>query len=175
MQETVTKATWRIEARSESKQLELRAGVRRLGSNEEGQPQSVDSLIEALAVKDPLDELQVVLPSVSNWMHCVSHRMHYEDKRSPQHTCQQSMAETDTACGGEVHLESSIEVQGGSLKGLEWREAEEVEWGEVLRVSQRGMWAARGFLWEEAARSVAALLACPAAWEGDHFLQVGRP
>ena len=59
-------------------------------------------------------------------------------------------------------------------QGLEWREAEEVEWGDVLRVSQRGMWASRGFLWEEAARNVACLLACPAAWDGDHFLQVSR-
>lgn len=42
----------------------------------------------------------------------------------------------------------------------------------MLRVSQRGMWASRGFLWEEAARNVACLLACPAAWDGDHFLQV---
>ena len=49
-----------------------------------------------------------------------------------------------------------------------------MEWGEVLRVSQRGMWASRGFLWEEAARNVACLLACPAAWDGDHFLQVKR-
>ncbi len=47
-----------------------------------------------------------------------------------------------------------------------------MEWGDVLRVSQRGMWASRGFLWEEAARNIACLLACPAAWDGDHFLQV---
>ncbi|KAK9901648.1 hypothetical protein WJX75_006561 [Coccomyxa subellipsoidea] len=92
------------------------AGVRRLGSDEEGQPLSVESFIEALAAKDALAELQ----------------------------------------------------------GLEWREAEEVEWGDVLRVSQRGMWASRGFLWEEAARNVACLLACPAAWDGDHFLQVSE-
>ncbi|BDA42201.1 probable Syndetin [Coccomyxa sp. Obi] len=92
------------------------AGVRRLGSDEEGQPQSVECFIEALACKDAFEELQ----------------------------------------------------------GLEWREAEEVEWGDVLRVSQRGMWASRGFLWEEAARNVACLLACPAAWDGDHFLQVSE-
>lgn len=57
-------------------------------------------------------------------------------------------------------------------KELEWREAEEVEWGDVLRVTQRAMWASRRFLWEEAARNVGSLLACPAAWDGDHFLQV---
>jgi hypothetical protein len=36
------------------------------------------------------------------------------------------------------------------------------------------MWASRRFLWEEAARCVGSLLACPAAWDGDHFLQA-RP
>lgn len=35
------------------------AGVRRLGSDEEGQPLSVESFIEALAAKDALAELQV--------------------------------------------------------------------------------------------------------------------
>ena len=58
------------------------------------------------------------------------------------------------------------------MQELEWREAEEMEWGDLLRVSQRGMWASRRFLWDEAARNVAALLACPSAWDGDHFLQV---
>ena len=47
-----------------------------------------------------------------------------------------------------------------------------MEWGDLLRVSQRGMWASRRFLWDEAARNIAALLACPSAWDGDHFLQV---
>ena len=37
------------------------AGVRRLGSDEEGQPLSVESFIEALAAKDALAELQVWL------------------------------------------------------------------------------------------------------------------
>ncbi|EIE20688.1 hypothetical protein COCSUDRAFT_57256 [Coccomyxa subellipsoidea C-169] len=96
-----------------SQALQLARSMGQAGADEEGQPQSVESFIEALAAKDALAELQ----------------------------------------------------------GLEWREAEEVEWGDVLRVSQRGMWASRGFLWEEAARNIACLLACPAAWDGDHFLQ----
>ncbi len=50
-----------------------------------------------------------------------------------------------------------------------------MEWGDLLRVSQRGMWASRRFLWDEAARNIAALLACPSAWDGDHFLQVWAP
>ena len=58
---------------------------------------------------------------------------------------------------------------------LEWREAEEMEWGDLLRVSQRGLWASRRFLWDEAARNIAALLACPSAWDGDDFLQVTPP
>ena len=49
-----------------------------------------------------------------------------------------------------------------------------MEWGDVLRVSQRGLWASRRFLWDRAARNIAALLACPSAWDGDHFLQVWR-
>lgn len=50
-----------------------------------------------------------------------------------------------------------------------------MEWGDLLRVSQRGLWASRRFLWDEAARNIAALLACPSAWDGDHFLQVTPP
>lgn len=50
-----------------------------------------------------------------------------------------------------------------------------MEWGDLLRVSQRGLWASRHFLWDEAARNIAALLACPSAWDGDHFLQVTPP
>ena len=61
------------------------------------------------------------------------------------------------------------------VQELEWREAEEMEWGDLLRVSQRGLWASRRFLWDEAARNIAALLACPSAWDGDHFLQVPHP
>ena len=47
-----------------------------------------------------------------------------------------------------------------------------MEWGDLLRVSQRGMWASRRFLWDASARNMAALLACPSAWYVDHFLQV---
>lgn len=54
---------------------------------------------------------------------------------------------------------------------LELREAEEAEWGEVLRVTQRGVAGSRSLLWEEAAQKVAAMLSSPAAWDGDHFLQ----
>ena len=49
-----------------------------------------------------------------------------------------------------------------------------MEWGDLLRVSQRGLWTSRRFLWDKAARNIAALLACPSAWDGDHFLQVWR-
>ena len=50
-----------------------------------------------------------------------------------------------------------------------------MEWGDLLRVSQHGLWGSRRFLWDEAARNIAALLSCPSAWDGDHFLQVTPP
>ena len=31
-----------------------------------------------------------------------------------------------------------------------------MEWGDLLRVSQHGMWASRRFLWDESARNIAA-------------------
>ena len=47
-----------------------------------------------------------------------------------------------------------------------------MEWGEVLKVVQSGLVNGRRFLWDEAARKIGILLASPAAFEGEHFLQV---
>ena len=69
-----------------------------------------------------------------------------------QHSC----------CDSRAHIGATDVVQV-QVQELEWREAEEVEWGDLLRVSQRGMWASRRFLWDEAVRNTAALLACPSA------------
>lgn len=46
-------------------------------------------------------------------------------------------------------------------------------WGEVLQAVGGGLQAARSFLWDGAARKLTTLLASPAAFEGEHFLQVG--
>ena len=44
-------------------------------------------------------------------------------------------------------------------------------WGEALERVAEGLAAGRRWLWDEAARRVGILLAAPAAFEGEHFLQ----
>lgn len=44
-------------------------------------------------------------------------------------------------------------------------------WGEALERVAEGLSAGRRWLWDEAARRVGILLAAPAAFEGEHFLQ----
>jgi hypothetical protein len=48
-------------------------------------------------------------------------------------------------------------------------------WGAALESVAEGLAAGRRWLWDEAARKVSILLAAPAAFEGEHFLQVRRP
>lgn len=55
---------------------------------------------------------------------------------------------------------------------VELREAAEREWGDALVAVANGLRGGRLLLWDEVARRVGALLASPAAWEGEHFLQV---
>lgn len=59
------------------------------------------------------------------------------------------------------------------LQDLGAAELEELEWGEGLRLVQRGLAGSQGFLWDEAVRKISILLSSPAAFEGEHFLQVG--
>ncbi len=60
------------------------------------------------------------------------------------------------------------------MGGQEVERAEEAEmvWGEVLQAVGGGLQAARSFLWDGASRKLSTLLASPAAFEGEHFLQV---
>ena len=44
-------------------------------------------------------------------------------------------------------------------------------WSEALERVAEGLSAGRRWLWDEAARKVGILLAAPAAFEGEHFLQ----
>lgn len=44
-------------------------------------------------------------------------------------------------------------------------------WGKALERVAEGLSAGRRWLWDEAARRVGILLAAPAAFEGEHFLQ----
>ena len=60
------------------------------------------------------------------------------------------------------------------MQGLQVQEREEVEWGEVLHVVHSGLVASRSLLWDESERKIIALLSSSSAFEGDHFLQVGR-
>ena len=48
----------------------------------------------------------------------------------------------------------------------------EAIWGEALLRVAEGLTSGRRWLWDEAARKVAMLLAAPAAFQGEHFLQV---
>ena len=43
----------------------------------------------------------------------------------------------------------------------------------LLQAVHTGLLSGRHLIWEEAARRIAVLLSCPAAFEGEHFLQVG--
>ena len=47
-----------------------------------------------------------------------------------------------------------------------------VLWSEALVSVAESMSSGRRWLWDEAARKVATLLAAPAAFQGEHFLQV---
>ena len=65
---------------------------------------------------------------------------------------------------------SAVELR----QDVELREAAEREWGDALAAVASGLRGGRALLWDEVARRVGALLASPAAWEGEHFLQVHR-
>ena len=56
-------------------------------------------------------------------------------------------------------------VQNGYLQVL---------WGEALMQVEEGLKAGRRWFWDEASRKVGMLLAAPAAFQGEHFLQA-RP
>lgn len=47
----------------------------------------------------------------------------------------------------------------------------QVLWGEALMQVEEGLNAGRRWLWDEASRKVGMLLAAPAAFQGEHFLQ----
>ncbi len=56
-------------------------------------------------------------------------------------------------------------------QAAEQREANERDWGEALRAVAAGLRGGRRLLWDDVGRRVGVLLAAPAAWEGEHFLQ----
>jgi hypothetical protein len=83
------------------------------------------------------------------------------------------------ACGseGEVAVtgRAAMELRRGTaseLEEVEARTSDEAEWGLVLQAVHAGLLAGRRVIWEEAARRVGVLLSSPAAFEGEHFLQV---
>ena len=65
--------------------------------------------------------------------------------------------------------EAPLEEQ---LAGLEERRQEEEVWGQALFRVSEGLTAGRRWLWDEASRKISVLLASPAAFAGEHFLQV---
>ena len=67
-----------------------------------------------------------------------------------------------------------MDTDACNVPGQEVENAEgaEMVWGEVLQAVGGGLQAARSFLWDGAARKLSTLLASPAAFEGEHFLQV---
>ena len=58
------------------------------------------------------------------------------------------------------------------LEELEGKVAQEETWGASLARVEEGLQAGRRWLWDEASRKVGVLLSSPAAFEGEHFLQV---
>ena len=63
----------------------------------------------------------------------------------------------------------------GELLALEEQERQAESWGMALTAVSRALTEGRRRLWEEAARKLGALLAAPAAFQGEHFLQVSWP
>ena len=81
-----------------------------------------------------------------------------------------SPSEVSTVTGRAV-----MQLQRGSASELEEVEAkasDEQEWGAVLQAVHDGLLAGRQLIWEEATRRIGILLSSPAAFEGEHFLQV---
>lgn len=66
-------------------------------------------------------------------------------------------------------LPSLLEAEAAAVREKE-QEAE--AWGQALTGVARALSEGRRRLWEEAARKLGALLAAPAAFQGEHFLQV---
>lgn len=58
------------------------------------------------------------------------------------------------------------------LRMLEEQEQQGMAIGEALLKVQEGLVNGRKWLWDEAARKLGTLLSSPAAFEGEHFLQV---
>ena len=58
------------------------------------------------------------------------------------------------------------------LRLLEEQEQQGMAIGEALLKVQEGLVNGRKWLWDEAARKLGTLLSSPAAFEGEHFLQV---
>lgn len=58
------------------------------------------------------------------------------------------------------------------LRLLEEQEQQGMALGEALLKVQEGLVNGRKWLWDEAARKLGTLLSSPAAFEGEHFLQV---
>ncbi|KAI7841037.1 hypothetical protein COHA_005265 [Chlorella ohadii] len=82
---------------------------------------------------------------------------------------------------GEVHppvtgrAVMGLQLQRGTaseLEEVEARASDESEWGAVLQAVHAGLLGGRRLIWEEAARRIGLLLSTPAAFEGEHFLQV---
>ncbi len=58
------------------------------------------------------------------------------------------------------------------LRVLEEREREGMQLAEALLKVQEGLVNGRKWVWDEAARKLGTVLSSPAAFEGEHFLQV---
>jgi len=63
---------------------------------------------------------------------------------------------------------SEGQESGGLAQGLE----SQAVWGEAVMSVSEGLTSGKRWIWDEAARKVATLLAAPAAFQGEHFLQV---
>ncbi|KAL4422269.1 hypothetical protein ABPG75_008466 [Micractinium tetrahymenae] len=76
---------------------------------------------------------------------------------------------------GRAVMGLQVQLQRGTaseLEELEAKASDEAEWGTVLQAVHAGLLSGRKLIWEEAARRIGVLLSSPAAFEGEHFLQV---
>ena len=69
----------------------------------------------------------------------------------------------------EAEQGSPLELETAALQA---QEREAASWGDALAGVSQSLTEGRRRLWEEAARKLGALLAAPAAFQGEHFLQV---
>ncbi|BDA40427.1 Syndetin [Coccomyxa sp. Obi] len=141
-----------------SKGADEEKGDQPSGADAEGDEESGARKTESPAVENGNDQ-----PHVEQSATIVSTSSKVDDKGGGKGTKKKSPADAKAL---------EIEYLEGELEALAEKEREEVLWGEALMQVEEGLNAGRRWLWDEASRKVGMLLAAPAAFQGENFLQV---